>query len=348
MDLDARVREMRKQALASGGEPVPRSFQGVAKPRIAELLRALDLETRDRVDAVFALLDDVHESWFPTAPAGSKFCHGASTGHIGRHIGILQRDRVKLDREGRDYWIKPLREIGAVEAVLLDSKARAFVPGHPVAKSPKSAYRLTEGFKRILLAPETQWKALLDDWASKDNLRERLAFQASQADESRRQVDAAHRDLIHACVKHYVKRFLAGFEVVYVDDSDGERVTDEDRERLRDAGLELGLGDAMPDVLLHNDETNELWVIEAVTSDGEVDEHKVRRLVDFAARHMKDGVGFTTAYPSWKVAAQRQSAHKNIPAATYVWIRDDASKHYRAEAFGADGSTPSAISSKRS
>jgi hypothetical protein len=31
----------------------------------------------------------------------------------------------------------------------------------------------------------------------------------------------------------------------------------------------------MPDVLLWNPGTNELWVIEAATSDGEVDAHKV-------------------------------------------------------------------------
>ena len=89
-------------------------------------------------------------------------------------------------------------------------------------------------------------------------------------------------------------------------------------------------------------------MIEAVTSDGEVDEHKVRRMVAFANRHAKDGVGFTTAYPTWKIAAQRQSAHKNIPPSTYVWIREDGSKHYRSEEFGTGGSKPSTIRSKGS
>src|SRR5207249_5745258 len=99
----------------------------------------------------------------------------------------------------------------------------------------------------------------------------------------------------------------------------------------------------MPDVLLYNRELNELWVIEAVTSDGEVDEHKVHRMVAFAKRHRKDGVGFTTAYPTWKVAAQRQAAYKNIPPSTYVWIREDGSKHYRAEEFGTGENKPSTI-----
>lgn len=33
-----------------------------------------------------------------------------------QYIGILQRGGyTKLDREGRDYWLKPLWEIGALE-----------------------------------------------------------------------------------------------------------------------------------------------------------------------------------------------------------------------------------------
>ena len=181
-----------------------------------------------------------------------------------------------------------------------------------------------------------------------DKTRERRAFQSTQAEETRRNVDASHANLISACVKHYVPRFLRGFEVVDVDDSDGERITDEDRDCLRDAGLDLRLEDAMPYVLLYNRELEELWVIEAVTSDGEVDAQKVSRMVAFAGRHGKPGVGFTTAYPTWKAAAQRQAAHKNIPPSTYVWIRENPSKHYRAEAIFVGGSTPSTIVSKPS
>jgi len=106
-------------------------------------------------------------------------------------------------------------------------------------------------------------------------------------------------------VEQYAPHFLAEFEVVYVDDSDGDRIDEEDRERLLHAGLELKLGDAMPDVLLHNPELQELWVIEAVTSDGEVDEHKVKGMVAFAKRHRKEGVGFTTAPRNSDVAYMR-------------------------------------------
>jgi hypothetical protein len=343
--LDARVRKLREDALAAKRKPTPNTFQGVSKATVARVLGQLDLDTEDRVDAVFALLDDVHDSWFRSAPRGMKFCAGASVAHIACHVGILQRGNVKLDREGRDYWVKPLRDVGAVEPVFLDPKRRAFVPGHPVPKSPNSAYRLAADFLAVLKAPATKGTSMLRDWASVDRLRERLAFQAAQAAESRRTVDTSHADLIAACVQQYAPRFLPGFEVVYVDDSDGERVDQEDRDRLRDAGLVIELGDAMPDVLLYNAELDELWVIEAVTSDGEVDEHKVRRMVAFADRHGKPGVGFTTAYTTWRAAARRQAAHKNIPPSTYIWIREDASKHYLAESFAGGANAPSTIPS---
>ncbi|WBX86424.1 BsuBI/PstI family type II restriction endonuclease [Sphingosinicella microcystinivorans] len=88
--------------------------------------------------------------------------------------------------------------------------------------------------------------------------------------------DTGHAALINDCVEHYAPRFLEGYEVLYVDDSDGDRISDEERAKMQAAGAELTLADPMPDVLLWHPETDWLWVIEAVTSDGEVDAHKVK------------------------------------------------------------------------
>ncbi len=67
------------------------SYQGVTKARVVEVLKAIDRHTDDLTDAVFALLDDQHDSWFTKAPPGTRFCDGASTAHIACHVGILQR-----------------------------------------------------------------------------------------------------------------------------------------------------------------------------------------------------------------------------------------------------------------
>jgi len=96
-------------------------LQGITKERIADVLQALDLKTKDRVDAVFALVDDINPNlFFEAAQKGLRFCHGASTAHIACHVGeVLQRQTGKLDREGRDYWLKPLWAIGGSRKTVL-------------------------------------------------------------------------------------------------------------------------------------------------------------------------------------------------------------------------------------
>lgn len=330
--LHDRVLALRAARLAIGGKAVPDQFQGVDKARIRQVLQGLDFEQNaDLVDAVFALLDNETPSWFAKAPAGATISDGASTAHVACHIGILQSDGSKLDREGRDQWIKPLRELGGIEAVLLYEGA--FIPGHAIAKSGNSSYRLSEDFKAILQAPSDQWPLRLKAWSGADATRERRAFQAEMAAAARALVDTGHSDLIKSAIDHYAPRFLPGFQVIYVDDGDGDRINDAQRATLAAAGVAFELGDAMPDVLLWNPGTDRLWVIEAVTSDGEVDLHKVTQLRRLAARCSKAGIDFTTTYRTWREAAGRQQRHQNIAVGTYVWIQGDPAKHWRAESF---------------
>lgn len=309
---------------------LPDEFQSINKERIRATLRAIDRETDDMVDAVFALLDNITPSLYSGAPLNAHFCDGASTQQIAIHIGTFQRGGTRLDREGRDYWIKPLRDIGAVEAVYLQPETGAFVLGHPVPKSPNSAYRLSASFVDVLKAPEQNWQPRLQEWIREDNVRIRLQRQAELANLARSAVDTKHADLINACMTFYVPTFLPDFQVVYIDDGDGDRITEAQRAALAAAGVTLGLGDSMPDVLLWNETKEQLWVIEAVTSDGEVDLHKVDQMTELAQRAGKRGVGFTTAYQTWKTAAARQSRHKNLPPDTYLWIMEDPTKHFHA------------------
>ncbi|ENI7698754.1 TPA: hypothetical protein RY505_003908 [Escherichia albertii] len=318
----------RLEAQKEGRNVVPDSYQGVTKQRVTEVLAIIDRRTDNMVDVVYSLLCD-EPSWYKKAARnGYRFCDGASVAHIGTHVGILQRGgNLKLDREGRDYWLKPLWEIGAIEKVYLDSADGEFKPGHPIAKSSNSAYRLSTDFMVILQAPEDQWQELALGWAQVDTQRERLALQAAQAQATANSIVSAHSQLIRASHEVYATRFLPGYQVIYVDDGDGDRVTPEQQSVLADAGITITIHDSMPDVLLWNRQNNSLWVIEAVTSDGEVDIHKMRSLQAFAIRNGKESIGFTTAYPTWKKAAERQSALKNLAGNSYMWILEDPSRN---------------------
>ncbi len=81
-------------------------------------------------------------------------------------------------------------------------------------------------------------------------VKERLLLQAELAEKARKLADNSHSNLISACQDVYVPRFLPGYQVIYIDDGDGDRVTDAQKEALAVVGLSLTLSDAMPDVLL--------------------------------------------------------------------------------------------------
>lgn len=331
MGLEEKVRALLDEAELKKRKAVPDALQGITKERVRHVLALIDRCTDDMVDAVFALLDDQQPSWFPRANPNLRFCDGASTGHIGAHIGILQRNNTrKLDREGRDYWVKPLCEVGAIQRIILLSDTGDFIPGHPIAKSPNSAYRLDKQFVQLLKTPHNKISKQVQSWIDDDTVRRRLKLQAMMAVQASRLIDKKHATLIRTSIEVYAKNFLPGFEVLYVDDKDGDRITEDARKKLENANLKLTLSDAMPDVLLWKPGTSIFWVIEAVTSDGEVDLSKVKSIKRFLQRTLPDAkVGFTTAYRSWRDVARRQGKHKNLAPNTYLWVQEDTSKHFQ-------------------
>lgn len=329
MTIESDFRDLRRNRLKVRDRAVPQDYQGVTKTRIRQVLSSLDKETDDMVDVVFALLDDETPNLFSASPYGSKFSDGATVAHIGAHVGILQRgSSSKLDREGRDYWIKPLRELGAIDPIYFDPETHKFIQGHPKPKSPNSSYRLSRDFIEILKAPEGEWQRMLSEWSKEEHIRERAILQARAQELSEQMVLGDHKNLIMACKDIYVPEFFPEYEILFVDYEDGQRVTEEEEQLLARAGLSLDLGDAIPDLLLWNPATDVLWIIEAVISDGEVDEHKVVQMLSLVRRSGKAGAGFTTAYTSWSDAARRQGRYKNIAPSTYIWISEDPSKHF--------------------
>ena len=72
---------------------------------------------------------------------------------------------------------------------------------------------------------------------------------------------------------------------------------------------------------------NSLWFIEAVTSDEEVDEHKMLGLKKICEQSGKIFGGATTTYLSWKEMAVRRHKYKNLANGSCVWIREDPGRY---------------------
>ena len=295
-DINAFFRRIRTEGYRPKDE-----YQGISIEDVERTLHAIDRYTLDRRDAVWSLLNNEFPSLFSHAQ-GRTLADGASVAQIGGYIGIVMRGQNRLDREGRDYWLKPLREIGAIVEVTFLSNSNVFVPGHIKPKSPNS----------------------------EETRRKRLSVHAAHVTESIRTSGVGeHRSLIGAAKNVYAPSFLPGYYVVFEDSGDGDRITAAEKAALERHGVELDLSDAWPDLILVHDTDKSLWFIEAVTSDGEIDGHKLQGLRRICEKSGKSFGGATTVYATWKRLAQRQGFVKNLARETYVWLQEDPEKVFK-------------------
>ena len=324
-DINAFFRRIRTEGYRPKDE-----YQGISIEDVERTLHAIDRYTLNRRDAVWSLLNNEFPSLFSHAQ-GRTLADGASVAQIGGYIGIVMRGQNRLDREGRDYWLKPLREIGAIVEVTFLSNSNVFVPGHIKPKSPNSAYRLDESFRNLLRLSKTlHFHQQLEEWISEETRRKRLSVHAAHVTESIRTSGVGeHRSLIGAAKNVYAPSFLPGYYVVFEDSGDGDRITAAEKAALERHGVELDLSDAWPDLILVHDTDKSLWFIEAVTSDGEIDGHKLQGLRRICEKSGKSFGGATTVYATWKRLAQRQGFVKNLARETYVWLQEDPEKVFK-------------------
>ena len=91
--------------LSKEGFVPPSTVSGVSGAEVDRVLAVIGLNRKDLVDVVCALLDDSFPNVFnPQLPITA----GAGIAHIGSYVGMLVRRGNKMDREGRDHWVKPL------------------------------------------------------------------------------------------------------------------------------------------------------------------------------------------------------------------------------------------------
>ncbi len=307
------------------------TYQSIKSDNIEHLLTKIGRFTPDICDVVWCLLNNEFPSLFPKAE-NFTLADGASVAHIGGYVGILMRGGNRLDREGRDYWIKPLREIGAIEEVTYQNGE--FLAGHIKAKSPNSSYRLSRSFITLLQQVGTpNFEKKLNEWISEESINTRLSIHLEAAKENKmNQSDSSHKQLIYDSVNIYSKHFLTGYIPVFVDAEDGDRITEEEMLLLDKYQISFGrLDDVWPDVILYNEELDSLWFIEAVTSDGEVDGHKMQGLHRICKHSEKTFGGATTTYLDWKKFAQRQKKENNLALESYVWIKESPEKQLKVK-----------------
>lgn len=77
-----------------------------------------------------------------------------------------------------------------------------------------------------------------------------------------------------------------------------------------------------PDAILYNDASSAVWFVEAVTSDGEIDQVKRAALSVMAERWGVEMAVATTCNTSWQDFLRRKSRGTQIAWDTSVWIAE--------------------------
>ncbi len=139
-----------------------------------------------------------------------------------------------------------------------------------------------------------------------------------------------HSKLMREIIEQFAPRFAPGAHAVYVGDT-GDKWGFVDREALGSLKLDLDAHGKMPDVLLHDQVRNWLFLVEAVTSHGPVDgkrHDELRRLFSDTGVDLV----FVSAFPDRKVMTRHAGV---ISWETEVWIADAPSHliHFNGPRF---------------
>lgn len=300
-------------------------YQNLDIKIIEKLLKKLDRYSDDMLDVIYCLSNNELPNLFSKLNSSIPISSGASVSHIGAYIGILIRGKNKLDREGRDYWIKPLVEIGILEPITLTNGT--FVIGHTKAKSPNSSYRLSNEFINLIQTiTDENFDSKVTEWINASNERNRLMITVNKNNSTIN--DNSHKQLIEDSINLYANHYLPNYICIFKDADNGDRITKEERYLLEKYKISFGhLDDVWPDVILYNPNDDSLWFIEAVTSDGEVDKHKLKGFKRICANSSKKFGGCTTTYFTFKRYYERQQSQNNISKNSHVWIKEFPENH---------------------
>ncbi|HEY8645432.1 MAG TPA: hypothetical protein VIL77_06095, partial [Gaiellaceae bacterium] len=243
--------------------------------RITELLERLASYDDLRAACLLGLMDG--QAAHPVnrlAQEGLALNAGATTRQLFDYAGPRLGRTQRFDRELRDAVWPRLRELGIIQRASVLTATEAKAEGkqieygvHRKAKSPNNSYALTDEARKLLdETSDRDWSAELDAFVKGDADRRLRVLQAST---SAGASESDHAKLIQMAAKALQESVLADYELVFVDDSDDERVKDEWKDGLEKRGLLPDLDSLWPDAILVRDSDNSIWFVDAVTSDGE-------------------------------------------------------------------------------
>jgi hypothetical protein len=211
------------------------------------------------------------------------------------------------DREEvRKKTLKPLLDLGFVDKVTA-RPGKHVILGHPVPKSPYCAYRVSQDLVRhVLTGSPFDFNDLAQETTSSLNI-----FDAS----------STHEQLMDSCIVHFAAHHLPGAHLIYRDPCHGPKMDLESAIKLAAAGLELDAGkDPIPDLVFWNEHTDEITIVEVITSEGVIDDARLRVLKRWVLSHRPGmQVKCVSAYITWKAACRFLGT---TAKGSFIWVQE--------------------------
>ena len=230
---------------------------------------------------------------------------------------ILKEDVAENTRESyRKQSLKPLYELGIVE------KHQSSI------NDPNTHYTINPKFEDILRATGRKRTDFIKSW----NNTHRTKLQRLQ--EARATTDirieqwglslskGKHNELVRDILEIFVPSYIHHFSPVYVGDTRNKMLF-VNQEICRKLNLELDEHDQLPDVIVYNDQTNILYVIESVTSVGPVNDtrkEEIKRLLTKRLKKLNYGLVLITAFPDRKTF---RKFVEEVAWGTKVWVAEE-------------------------
>ena len=206
--------------------------------------------------------------------------------------------------------------------------------------SPRAHYALAEAALTAVRAYRTaEWDAAVDQFLSQQGSlltlyqRKRTAHLVpiQFPDGTRSELSPGkHNELQAAIIEQFAPRFASGGHLLYLGDSTNKNLH-VDTLRFAALGVSITEHDKLPDVILHDEERNWLFLVEAVTSHGPMTSKRVIELETMFAG-CATGLVFISAFPSM---AEFRKHISEVAWDTEIWLADtpDHLIHFNGDRF---------------
>ncbi len=195
--------------------------------------------------------------------------------------------------------------------------------------SPKFCYQVSPEVLELLQSYGTgDWAQNLEHYLSRQQtlrqkykrVRESVLVPVKVSDGTELVFSAGpHSELIRDIIERFGGHFAKGSTLLYAGDTGAKVAGCFEQEALAELGVEIDEHGKMPDVILYQQRKQWLFLIEAVTSHGPVDEKRYNELRELFGG-ADAGLVFVTAFPDRGVFNRYVST---IAWETEVWIADN-------------------------